>query len=405
MKSSLLADSIAESATLRINEHAARLKAEGKPVVHLGIGEPKNPAPEGARQAVEAMLATGMLKYAPAAGLPSLRETIAQVTTETYHYEIAARNVIVSNGSKQALYNLLLAVIDPGDEVVFPAPYWVSYPEMVGLVRAVPVPVPPAAGSLQPDPDRLLAAIGDRTRAVILNSPNNPSGLVVGDSLLSELVQLCEQRGIYLVMDDIYRQLVFERAPPTPAYAHSERGIESTYVIVLNGVSKLYGLTGVRVGWAVAPSQLVENMAKLQGQTTSNASVLSQAAAEGALKGDQAVVDELLQHLSGNRTAMLEQLDRLDQVHTEPPDGGLYCFPDFSELQPDSVQLSSLLLEKALVATVPGIEFGCEGYLRLGFAGNLEDVQEGMRRIRWAVDHSQPVELEVGDRRLVRDWG
>ncbi len=404
MRASHLAGSIAESATLRINERASQLKAEGKPVIHLGIGEPKNPAPPSARKAVEELLGSGMLKYAPAAGLPSLRESIAQVTSQTYQYPVAARNVIVSNGSKQALYNLLLAVVDPGDEVVFPAPYWVSYPEMVRLARGEPIAVPPISGSIQPDPDALLAAIGDRTRAVILNSPNNPSGQVVPDSLLAELVRSCEQRGIYLVMDDIYRQLVFSGAPPNPAYSHSEHPIESTHVIVLNGVSKLYGLTGVRVGWAIAPSPLVKAMAKLQGQSTSNASVLSQAAAEGALTGDQAGVAELLRHLAGNRVEMLDQLAGMEAVRIEPPEGGLYCFPDFSKVEPDSMQLGRLLLDRALVATVPGIEFGCEGYLRLGFAGTAHDVEEGMRRIRWAVDPAQPAELDVDGQRLVRDW-
>lgn len=404
MRTSKLVGTVAESATLRINERAARLRAEGKPVIHLGIGEPKNRAPDSARRAVEALLTEGRLKYTAAAGLPALRQAIAERSAQSYGIRVESRNVIACNGSKQALYNLLLAVVDPGDEVVFPAPYWVSYPEMVKLARGVPVPVPAPAGTLQPDPEALLAAIGQNTRAVILNSPNNPSGLVYPEEFVAALVRTCEQRGVYLVMDDIYRELVFEGRAAPSAYAFTERELESTQVIVLNGVSKVYGLTGVRLGWALAPSPLIEAMNTIQGQTTSNASVLSQAAAQGALNGDQSVVQELIQHLHGNRQAMLEGLAQIEGLRVEAPGGGLYCFPDFSALEPDSLRLSERLLERAWVATVPGVEFGVEGHLRLGLAGQLEELVEGLRRLRWAVDPDQPAEIEIGGQRLVRDW-
>lgn len=403
MKTSQLVQSVAESATLRINDRATRLAAEGKPVVHLGIGEPKNRAPASAVHGVERLLAEGMLKYTPASGLPSLRASIARHTSSSYGFAVEADNVLVANGSKQALYNLLVAVVDPNDEVVFPAPYWVSYPEMVKLVRGIPVPVAPPAGTLQPDPDAMLAALNDRTRVVILNTPNNPSGMVYSEDFVAEMVRTCERRGIYLVMDDIYRQLVFDGPAPS-AYALTDRDRETTHVVVVNGISKVYGLTGLRLGWAIAPTPLIAAMNTVQGQTTSNASVLSQAAAEAALNGDQSVVDELVEHLRHNRRAMLDGLAGVEGVRVDAPGGGLYCFPDFSAVDPDSVRLSELLLERAWVATVPGIEFGTQGYLRLGFAGRLEDVLEGVRRIRWAVDAGQPAEIEIGDLQLVRDW-
>jgi aspartate aminotransferase len=399
-----LASSIAESATMRFNEQTARLRAEGKPVIHLGIGEPKNPAPRPALRAAGEELGHGMLKYTPAAGLPSLRGAIADFSAKRYGIEVKKKNVIASNGSKHALFNVLLAIVNPGEEVVFPRPYWVSYPEMVKLARGVPIGVAPAGGTLQPHAEAIIDAISDRTRAVILNSPNNPSGLVYSSDFISALVKECESRGVYLIMDDIYRELVFDGLQAPSAFAFTDRDIDSTQIVIVHGVSKLYGMTGVRLGWAVAPTELVVAMNRIQGQMTSNASVLAQAAAEGALTGDQGSVDELLRHLQSNRDSMLEQLEGLQGLRIEVPAGGLYCFPDFSAYGQDSLALAQFLLEKVLVATVPGIEFGMEGYLRLGFAGTREDVIEGVRRIRWALDDSQPQQIKLGNQTVVRDW-
>lgn len=399
-----LATSIAESATMKFNERTARLKAEGKAVIHLGIGEPKNPAPRSALRAAGEELEHGMLKYTPAAGLPSLRRAIADFTVERYGVDVDQGNVIACNGSKHALITVLLAILNPGDEVVFPTPYWVSYPEMVKLARGVAVPVAPQAGTLQPSAGALLDAFTTRTRAVILNSPNNPSGMVYPAEFISHMVKECESRGVYLIMDDIYRELVFGGQQAPSAWAYAEADLESSQLVILHGVSKLYGMTGLRLGWAVGSSELVKSMNRIQGQMTSNASVLSQAAAEGALTGDQTPVEELLQHLEANRDAMLEQLSGLDALRVEAPGGGLYCFPDFSAYNENSLELAEFLLEKVLVATVPGIEFGMDGYLRLGFAGTREDVIEGVRRIRWALDDSQPAEIKLGNQTVTRDW-
>lgn len=404
MRISQLASAVAESATLRINDRAARLKAEGKPVINLGVGEPQNRAPASAVQAVEAKLRDGRLKYTSAAGIPSLRQAVARQASEAYSVQLEPANVIVANGSKQALFNALAAVVDPGDEVLFPAPYWVSYPEMVKLVRGAPVVVPPAAGSLQPDLEAMQAAIGERTRAVILNTPNNPSGLIYPAEFIHAMVEACETHQIWLIMDDIYRQLVFDEQPPAVPFSYASHPVDQGQLIVVDGLSKTYGLTGLRLGWAIAPAPLVVAMNKIQGQTTSNASVLSQAAAEGALGGDQTPVAELVEHLRANRDLMLGELRSIDGVQVETPGGALYCFPDCSGLEADSTALAELLLEKALVATVPGVAFGMEGYLRLGFAGPREEVVEGMRRIRWALDPDQPRELMMGDHRALRDW-
>lgn len=404
MKISDLAASVSESATMKFNDRANQLRAEGKPVVHLGIGEPKNKAPETAIAASSKKLEEGYIKYTPAAGLPSLRTAIADYTTERYGMEVSPANVIASNGSKHALFNVLMAIVNPGDKVLMPVPYWVTYPEMVKLVRGIPIFVQSEPGSLKPNIASVIQAVDQDTAAILLNSPNNPSGMLISAPFLEELVQYCEDRGVYLIMDDIYRDLVFDDGEAPSAYRYTSNSLDSSHVIVVNGVSKLYGMTGLRLGWSVAPAEVTSAINKIQGQMTSNASVISQAAAEGALSGDQSVVEELRSHLQANRDRLLGELADLQGLKVERPQGGLYSFPDFSAFNSDSNALAEFLLEKALVVTVPGAEFGMDGHLRLGFAGTAEDVVEGAKRIKWALDPSQPAQIQMGDEVVTRDW-
>jgi aspartate aminotransferase len=399
-----LAAGIQESATIRLNQQAARLRAEGKPMIHLGIGEPTNRAPQTAIEAAEKLLAAGSLKYTATAGVPSLRQAIADFMLASYGREVPPANVIASNGSKHSLLTVLLATVNPGEQVIIPAPYWVTYPEQVKLVRGRPIIVLPEPGSLLPSAESLLAAVGPLTRAILLNSPNNPSGLVLPESELATVVEFCEARGIYLILDDIYRELVFDGLRLPSPYAFTRFELDESHVIVVNGVSKLYGMTGLRLGWTVGPRALVEAMDKLQSQMTSNPSILSQAAAEGALRGDQRVVQELRATVEANRDAMLEALGGIGGLRIERPQGGLFCFPDFSPHGSSSKELAERLLERALVVTVPGVEFGMDGHLRLSFAGDREEILEGVRRIRWALDPASPNEIRLGDRVAVRDW-
>jgi len=401
---SVLAAGIQESATIRLNQHAARLRAEGKPVIHLGIGEPTNRAPQTAIQGAEKLLAGGSLKYTATAGIPSLRQAIADYMLASYGREIPPGNVIASNGSKHSLLTVLLAILNSGEQVVIPAPYWVTYPEQVKLLGGRPVVVLPEPGSLLPTAEALLAAVGPQTRAILINSPNNPSGLALPESDLAKVVEFCEARGLYLILDDIYRELVFDGLRSPSPYAFTRHSLDESHLIVVNGVSKLYGMTGLRLGWTVGPRALVEAMDKLQSQMTSNPSVLSQAAAEGALGGDQTVVRELRATIEANRNSMLEALSQIGGLRIERPQGGLYCFPDFSSHGSSSKELAERLLERALVVTVPGVEFGMDGYLRLSFAGDREGILEGVSRIRWALDPASPNEIRLGDRVAVRDW-
>jgi aspartate aminotransferase len=404
MKISDLAASVSESATMKFNERATQLRSAGRPLVHLGVGEPKNKAPAAALEASSKKLTDGYVKYASVAGIPSLRSAIADYMTERYARDVPPTNVIASNGAKHALFNVLMAIVNPGDKVVMPVPYWVSYPEMVKLVRGVPSFVHAQPGSLLPDIDQLIEAIDDNTAAVLLNSPNNPTGMVLSAEFVEKIVGYCEDRGVYLVMDDIYRDLVFDGGQAPSAYRYTSKHLDASSVIVINGVSKLYGMTGFRLGWSVAPADVTSAINKIQGQMTSTASVISQVAAEGALTGDQSPVEELLVHLQTNRDRLLEELTGLDGLQVERPQGRLYAFPDFSSFDSDSMNLANFLLDKALVATVPGVEFGMDGYLRLGFAGTAEDVVEGARRVKWALDPSQPAEIQMGDEAVVRDW-
>ena len=404
MALSQLAMAIAESPTLRLNESARLLKERGQPVINLGIGEPKNKAPFNAILSAAARLNTGDIKYTPTDGLPSLKQAIIRYTEDNYDRLVAPENIIVSQGAKQALFNLLFALLNPQDEVIVLAPYWVSYPEMIKMVRGVPVIVRPEDGTFQPRLQDIQAAVTSATKAIIVNSPNNPSGAVYPDAFIGQLVEFCEQKGVYLICDDIYHKLVFDGCHTAPAYAFTQRDVESTHVIVLNGVSKLYGMTGFRIGWVVAPRRLVEVTTNVQAQMTSCTSVVLQAAAEGALTGLQSVTENLRLTIENNRTVVMQEFKAFQGVRVEKPQGAFYCLPDFRAYQSNSTALAQFLLERALVVTVPGKEFGMEGHLRLSFAGSAKELIEGVARMRWALDPSSPNDIYVGDKHLIRDW-
>ena len=404
MSVSSLAASIAESPTLRLNEEAELLRQRGEPVIHLGIGEPKNKAPINAILNSAAKLNTGDIKYSPTDGIPSLKKAIIRYTEENYDKLVEPENIIVTSGAKQAIYNILFALLNPQDEVMILAPYWVSYPEIVRMVYGTPIFITPEKGDLHPRMIDITRTLSPSTKAIIVNSPNNPSGLVFRKDFIKEIVEFCEKKQIYLIMDDIYHKLVFDGKKAVSCYEFTQRDADESRVISVNGVSKLYGMTGFRIGWAIAPSRLVRVMTNIQAQTTSCASVILQAAAEGALTGIQSVVENLRLTIENNRNVMMQELKSFKGVKTTQPEGTFYCFPDFGAYERDSVKLSEFLLKKALVVTVPGREFGMEGRLRLSFAGSVNDLVEGVARMKWALDPSSPNEIYIGDKKMVRDW-
>lgn len=401
MKLSRLASSIQGSVTLSINALANRLRAEGEPVIHLGGGEPESKTPPAAIEAGEKMLRTGEIRYGPEDGVGPLKAAVCEYTRQWYGVAPTPENVCVSAGTKQALMVCLQSILDPGDEAIIFAPYWASYSEMVRCCAAEPVILPPG-DDLQPSFDKLVAAITPRTRAILLNSPNNPSGVVYQRDFVAEVVGLAEERGLWLLVDDIYQRLLFDGQKPLSVYEFSKRSLHDTQIVVLNGVSKAFAMTGFRIGWGIANPDLRKTMGSLQGQQTSGPSTLCQQAAIGALRGPQESVVELVKDLERNRDLMVAGLKGLERARYAIPTGAFYCFPDFSAYEPDSAKLAQFLLEKVRVVTVPGAAFGLEGHLRLSTCGLARGVEEGLARMRWALDPAAPREAEIGGVRFVR---
>jgi aspartate aminotransferase len=404
MSLSQLARSIKESPTLKLNETAAILRDKGEPVIHLGGGEPKSKAPIDAVVNCATQLNTGDIKYAPADGLPALKKAVIRYTEEHYNKLVGPDNVVCSSGAKQAIMNALYAILDPKDEVIFPAPYWVSYPEMVKLAGGVPVIVTPEDGTFRPTIKEIAEMIGSYTKAVIINSPNNPCGVMYSRDFIAELVQLCEKKSIYLIMDDLYNRLVFEGKTAPNCFEFATDQTDRSKLVLVQGVSKMYAMTGFRIGWAVANPELAEAMGNIQSHQTSGPATPSQWAAVGALNGVQSSVESLKLTLENNRNVMVERLQSFDGVKITKPDGTFYCFPDFSAYMKESQKLAQFLLEKVRVVTVPGKEFGMEGHLRLSFCGTIKDTMDALERMKWALDPNSPNELYLAERRLVRDW-
>ena len=404
MSVSQLARSIKASPTLKLNETAARLREKGEPVIHLGGGEPKTKAPLDAVLNCAAQLNTGEVRYAPADGLPALKKAILRYTEEHYGQAFAPQNVIVSSGAKQSIMTLLYAILEPKDEVVYPAPYWVSYPEMAKLAGGVGVAVLPEDGSFQPSVPDIADKVGSYTKAIVLNSPNNPSGVMYTRDFVGEIVEFCEKRNLWLIMDDLYNRLVFDgQKAPNPFDFAKVQGPASKLVVV-QGVSKMYAMTGFRIGWAVGNREVVEAMTNIQGHQTSGPVTVSQWAAIGALSGVQTSIESLRLTLENQRNLMVERLRTIPGVHVTKPHGTFYCFPDFTAYMKDSQKLAELLLERVRVVTVPGKEFGMDGHLRLSYCGTVKDIMDGIERIKWALDPQAPNELYLGGRKLVRDW-
>jgi len=401
---SQLARSIVESPTLRLNETAALLREKGEPVIHLGGGEPKSRAPIDAIINCTALLNSGEVRYAPPDGIPQLKKAIIRYMEEHYERVASPDHVIASNGAKQSIMVALYTILEPKDEVIFPAPYWVSYPEMVKLAGGVPVPILPEDGTFRPTVKEIAEAVGSYTKAIIINSPNNPSGVMYSEEFIAGIVELCEKKKLYLIMDDTYNRLVFDGRSPTNCYRYARDHTESSRLIVVNCISKMYAMTGFRIGWAVANQEVAEAMTNIQSQQTSGPSVPAQWAAVGALNGVQSSIDSLRRTLENNRNVLIKHLRAFEGVQVTKPDGTFYTFPDFSTYMRDSNKLAKLLLDKVRVVVVPGKEFGMEGRLRISFCGTIKEITEGVERIKWVLDPNAPNELYLGDRKLVRDW-
>jgi aspartate aminotransferase len=359
------------SATLAVNTKAQELKAQGREVVSLAVGEPDFGTPEHVRQAAKKAIDDGFTRYTPVPGIPDLRNAIAGYYGQFYGVCAKAENTIATGGGKQALYNLLMALLNPGDEVLIPAPYWVSYPAMVELADGVPVIVPtgPENGFLVSVRD-LESLCTPRTSVLILNSPSNPTGGHYAQEALDEIARWAKARGIFIISDEVYDRLVYDPAKPSTLSNFWQRHPEN--VAVVGALSKSFCMTGWRVGWTLAHADLVKACGKIQGQSTSNINSISQKAAIAALTGPWTLVDEMKTAFVRRRNLALDIIRSWPGVTCPKPDGAFYLFPVmesyYTPEMPDSAAMCTRLLEEAGVALVPGSAFGDDRCVRFSYA-------------------------------------
>ncbi|MFK5690242.1 pyridoxal phosphate-dependent aminotransferase [Ornithinimicrobium sp. LYQ92] len=383
--------SIAESATLAVDARAKALKAEGRPVIGFGAGEPDFPTPDYIVQAaVEACSVPANHRYSPAGGMPDLKAAIVAKTRRDSGYAVEPANVLVTNGGKQAVYNTFAALLDPGDEVILPTPYWTTYPEAIQLAGGTPVDV--FAGADQAylvTVEQLEAARTEHTKALLFCSPSNPTGAVYPPEQVEAIGRWALERGIWVITDEIYEHLLYDgaQAPSMPVLVPE---LADTCV-VLNGVAKTYAMTGWRVGWMIGPKDVVKAATNLQSHATSNVANVSQRAAIAALEGSLGAVEEMKLAFDRRRRLMVEMLSAIEGVHCPVPQGAFYAYPSVQGVlgrtirgrtPQTSAELAALILDEVEVAVVPGEAFGPSGYLRLSYALGDDDLREGVGRIQ-----------------------
>jgi aspartate aminotransferase len=382
---------IAESATLAVDAKAKALKAAGRPVIGFGAGEPDFPTPDYiVRAAVEACQAPANHRYTPAAGLPELRAGVAAKTLRDSGYAVAPEQVLVTNGGKQAVYQAFATVLDPGDEVLLPAPYWTTYPEAITLAGATPVEV--FAGEDQGyrvTVDQLEAARTPRTKALLFCSPSNPTGAVYPPEQVRAIGQWALEHGIWVITDEIYEHLTYDGAQFSSMPVQVPELADTC--IVLNGVAKTYAMTGWRVGWMIGPLDAVKAATNLQSHLSSNVANVSQRAAIAAVTGNLDAVAMMRAAFDRRRRTIVSMLNEIDGVECPTPQGAFYAYPSVKGLlgreiagrtPQTSAELAELILDEAEVAVVPGEAFGPSGYLRLSYALGDDDLVEGVGRMQ-----------------------
>ena len=381
---------IAESATLAVDAKAKALKAAGRPVIGFGAGEPDFPTPDAIVAAAQAACADPKNhRYTPAAGLPELRAAVAEKTRRDSGYEVTAAQVLITNGGKQAVYQAFATVVDPGDEVLLPAPYWTTYPEAITLAGGVPVQVTADESTdYLVTVEQLEAARTPKTKVLLLCSPSNPTGSVYTREQITAIGEWALEHGLWVITDEIYEHLVYDGAEsvslPVAVPAMADR------TIVLNGVAKTYAMTGWRVGWLIGPTDVVKAAANLQSHLTSNVANVSQRAALEAVSGPLDAAHEMREAFDRRRRAIVDLLSAIPGVRCPTPKGAFYVYPSVKALIgkklrgaeiTDTVRLAALILEHAEVAVVPGEAFGTPGYLRLSYALGDDDLKTGVTRM------------------------
>jgi len=383
---------LTESVTLAITAKAKAMKAEGMDVIGFGAGEPDFATPENIRKAAKRAIDEGYTRYTPVGGIPELKKAIIEKFSFDNGLDYTPDEVIVSCGAKHSLYNIFQSILNTGDEVIIPSPYWVSYPAVVSLAGGVPVIVRSSSErGFKLAPEALRSAITPRTRALIINSPSNPAGTLYTKEELAALASVAIENNLLIISDEIYEKITYGGASAASIASLSEEVKART--VVVNGVSKAYAMTGWRIGYSAGPKAVIKAMTKLQSQSTSNPSSISQWASVEALTGPQDAVAGMVSAFSKRREVIVAGLNAIPGVSCVEPEGAFYVFADFSSLYGgsgavgpvnDSIELAGYLLEGVGVALVPGAAFGEDAFVRISFASSMENINEGVKRIRLA---------------------
>ncbi|MEN9252468.1 MAG: pyridoxal phosphate-dependent aminotransferase [Thermostichales cyanobacterium BF4_bins_65] len=378
---------LAPSATLSITAQAKAMAAAGIPICNLGAGEPDFPTPAHIRRAAIQALDQGKTRYGPTGGIPQLRQAIANKLQQDNQLSFSAAEVMVSNGGKQTLYNLMMVMLDPGDEVIIPAPYWVSYPDMVRLAGGIPVIVPTSIGTgFKITPEGLQAALTPRTKLVVLNSPNNPTGAVYSREELADLGMILAAHDCWIVCDEIYEKLIYDDLSYVNiVHLHPEL---KSRLIISNGFAKAYSMTGWRIGYLAAPQAIIDAAINLQSHSTSNVCTFAQYGALQALIDPLSLqsIAEMRQELRIRRNLMMAALDKIAKISYFPPGGAFYLWVNIEQTGLDSLSFCERLLKDFHLAAIPGIAFGCEGWIRLSYAASRETLLSGVEALNHCLD-------------------
>jgi aspartate aminotransferase len=379
-KISRRAASLTPSLTLAIDSKAKQMKAEGQDVVGFGAGEPDFDTPQHIKEAATKALAAGFTKYTPAAGIPELRQAIADKHRRENGLTYKPSQIIVSCGGKHSCYNVIVATCEEGDEVVIPAPYWLSYPEMVKLASAKPVIVETSDKTeFKITPGALREAITSRTRLFILNSPSNPTGSVYTPEEIKALGDVCLERGVLIMSDEIYEHLLYDGATHRSVASFSQAHLEQT--IVVHGFAKAWSMTGWRLGWCAAPEPIAKAIDAVQSHSTSNPTSFAQKGAVAALTGPQDHLKTWLAEFNQRRTFAWQKLKAIPGISCVNAKGAFYLFPNISGTGLKSTEFCAKLLEQEKVAAVPGIAFGADDYVRISYATSMANLEKGLERI------------------------
>ncbi len=379
MKLAARVGKVTPSITLAIAAKAKAMKAEGVEVCNFSAGEPDFDTPAHIKAAAKLGLDQGKTKYGPAAGESKLRQAIARNLKTEKNLDYQAENVIVTNGGKHGLFNLILALIEPGDEVIIPAPYWLSYPEMVKLAGGTPIIVQTAATNYKITPDQLRAAITTNTKLFVLNSPSNPTGVVYTPAEIKALAEVVVEQDLLVVSDEIYAKIIYDGAEHVSIGSLGTEIFERT--IISSGFAKAYSMTGWRIGYLAGPAKLIKAAITIQGHSTSNVCTFAQYGAIAALESSQDCVEQMRQAFAKRREVMLHRLNAIPGMTCAPPDGAFYLFINISKTGMTSLEFCNVLLESHQVAAIPGIAFGADDHIRLSYATDMVSIEQGMDRL------------------------